>query len=174
MNAQMICILMVGLLLNASLLTAREIRQEHFSLLSETVHLTDRETFVLTSMPNHRQPACGERTVKATDGCELPVVHFQLGSAKLSLPEQASLLAALAQCTIALEARLSVTGHTCLLGTDDRNRVLSQERAEQVAEVLRAHGFTVAKVAAMGSHKPLPGNKYLANNRRVEVAFTQP
>jgi len=174
MNAQMICILMVGLLLNASLLTAREIRQEHFSLLSETVRLADRETFVLTSIPDHPQPACGERTAKATDGCELPVVHFHLGSAKLSLPEQTSLLAALAQCTITPEARLSVTGHTCSMGTEEHNRILSQQRAEQVAVVLRAHGFTVSEVAAMGSQQPVPGNDVLANNRRVELAVIPP
>lgn len=174
MNAQMICILMVGLLLNASLLTAREIRQEHFSLLSETVRLADRETFVLTSMPNHRQPACGERTAKAKDGCELPAVHFQLGSAKLSLSEQDFLLAALAQCIIAPEEGLSVTGHTCSLGTEEHNRILSQQRAERVALLLRTHGYIVSEVAAMGSHKPLPGNEHLANNRRVELALIQP
>ena len=174
MNAQMICILMVGPLLNASLLTAREIRQEHFSLLSETVRLADRETFVLTSMPNYRQPACGERTAKAKDGCELPVVHFQLGSAKLSLYEQDFLLAALAHCTIAPEAGLIVTGHTCSLGTEEDNRILSQQRAERVALLLRTHGYIVSEVAAMGSHKPQPGNEHLANNRRVELALIQP
>ncbi|WP_319587937.1 OmpA family protein [uncultured Desulfobulbus sp.] len=173
MNAQMICILMVGLLLNASLLTAREIRQERFSLLSETVRLADRETFILTSTPNHRQPACEERTAKAKDGCVLPVVHFQLGSTELSQTEQESLLAALAQCNIAPEAGLIVTGHTCSLGTEDRNRILSQQRAEQVAVVLRANGFTVSKVEGKGSYYPLPGTE-LANNRRVELAIIQP
>ena len=129
---------------------AREIRQERFSLLSEIVQVTDRETFVLTGTPNHRQPACEERTVKATDGCELPVVHFQLGSAELSQTEQEALLAALAQCTIAPEAGLIVTGHTCSLGTEERNRILSRERAEQVAAVLRAHGYTVSEVEGHG------------------------
>lgn len=174
MNAQMICILMVGLLLNASLLTAREFRQERFSLLSETVRLADRETFILTSTPNHRQPACEERTAKAKDGCVLPVVHFQLGSTELSQTEQESLLAALAQCNIAPEAGLIVTGHTCSLGTEDRNLILSRERAEGVAAVLRTHGYTVSAVKAMGSRQPIHGNNLLANNRRVELAIIQP
>ena len=69
MNLHLICILALGLLLNGSLLMAREIRQERLSLLSETVRLTDQETFVLTSTLNHRQAACEERTAKATDGC---------------------------------------------------------------------------------------------------------
>ena len=174
MNVNLIPILIAILFLSVSPLMAREIRQERFSLLSEIVQVTDRETFVLTSTPNHRQPACEERTVKATDGCELPVVHFQLGSAELSLFEQDALLAALAQCSMAPEAALIVTGHTCSLGTEERNRILSQQRAEQVAAVLRADGYTVFEVAAMGSQQPLPGNEDLANNRRVELALTQP
>jgi peptidoglycan-associated lipoprotein len=174
MNLHLICILALGLLLNGSLLMAREIRQERLSLLSETVRLTDQETFVLTSTLNHRQAACEERTAKATDDCELPVVHFQLNSAVLSLSEQDALLTALAQCTIAPGTGLIVTGHTCSLGTEERNRILSRERAEQVAELLRSHGYTVSETAAMGSQQPLPGNEGLANNRRVELAVIQP
>ena len=173
MNAHLIPILITVLLLSVSPLMAREIRQERFSLLSEIVQVTDRETFVLTGTPNHRQPACEERTAKATDGCELPVVHFQLGSAELPQAEQTLLLAALAQCSIAPEAALIVTGHTCSLGTEERNRILSRERAEQVAAVLRGHGYTVSAVAAMGSQQPIPGTE-LANNRRVELDLAQP
>ena len=167
-------ILMVVLLLSDSSLMAREIRQEHFSLMSETIRLTDRETFVLTDTPNHRQPACGEKVTEATDAYRLPMVHFQLGSAELSQTEQESLLAALAQCTIAPEAGLIVTGHTCSLGTEDRNLILSRERAEGLAAVLRTHGYTVSAVKAMGSRQPIHGNNLLANNRRVELAIIQP
>ncbi len=174
MNANLIPILMVVLLLSGSPLMAREIRQERFSLLSEIVQVMDRETFILTGTPNHRQPACEERAVKATDGCELPVVHFHLGSAELSQTEQTSLLATLAHCTIVPGIGLTVTGHTCSLGTEERNRILSRERAEQVAALLRSHGYTITEVAAMGSQQPVPGNDHLANNRRVELALTQP
>ena len=174
MNAHLIPILITVPLLSVSQLMAREIRQERFSLLTEIVQVTDRETFVLTGTPNHRQPACEERTAKATDGCELPVVHFHLGSAELTQTEQTLLLTALAQCTIAPDTGVIVTGHTCSLGTEERNRILSHERAEQVAAVLRAHGYTVSETAAMGSQQPLPGNEDLANNRRVELALTQP
>ena len=175
MNAHLIPLLILILFLSVSPLMAREIRQERFSLLSEIVQVTDRETFVLTGTPNHRQPACEERTAKATDAAfQLPMVHFQLGSAELSQTEQESLLAALAQCTIAPEAALIVTGHTCSLGTEERNRILSKQRAERVALLLRTHGYTVSAVAAVGSQQPVPGNEHLANNRRVELAFTRP
>lgn len=166
--------LIIILILSTTPLMAREIRQEHFSLLSETVQVTDRETFVLTSTLNQRQTACHEKIAKATDACRLPVVHFQLGSAELSQTEQDLLLAALARCAIAPDTGLIVTGHTCSLGQEDGNRILSQKRAEQVAAILRGHGYTVSEVAAMGSQQPLPGNDYLANNRRVELTLTRP
>ena len=174
MNAHLIPILITVLLLRVSPLMAREIRQERFSLLSEIVQVTDRETFILTSTPNHRQPACEERTAKAKDGCVLPVVQFQLSSAELSKTAQESLLAVLAQCNIAPEAGLIVTGHTCSLGTEDRNLILSRERAEGMAAILRTHGYTVSAVKAMGSRQPIHGNNLLANNRRVELAIIQP
>jgi outer membrane protein OmpA-like peptidoglycan-associated protein len=174
MNAHLIPILIAVLILSGSSLMAREIRQERFSPLSEIVQVTDRETFVLTGTANHHQPACEERAAKATDGCELPVVHFHLGSAELSQTEQTSLLAALARCTIVPGTGFTVTGHTCSLGTEERNRNLSRERAEQVAAVLRFHGYIVSEVAAMGSQQSIPGNDQLASNRRVELAFIQP
>lgn len=174
MSAYLIPILITVLLLSSSPLMARVIRQERFSLLSEIVQVTDRETFVLTGTPNHRQPACEEKTVKGTDVCELPVVHFQLGSAELSLSEQNALLAALSHCAITPKTGFTVTGHTCSLGTEERNRILSRERAEQVAAVLRAHGYSIFEVTAMGSQQSVPGNKHLAGNRRVELAFTRP
>ena len=174
MNAHLIPLLILILFLSVSPLMAREIRQERFSLLSEIVRVTDRETFVLTGTPNHRQPACGEKVTETTDACQLPVVHFHLGSAELSQTEQDALLAALAQCTIAPDTGVIVTGHTCSLGTEERNRNLSQQRAERVALLLRTHGYTVSQVAAVGSQQPLPGNEHLANNRRVELAIIQP
>lgn len=174
MNLHLICILALGLLLNGSLLMAWEIRQERLSLLNDTVQVTDRETFVLTGTPNLRQSACGEQVAGAIDGCRLPVVRFQLDSAELSDTERESLLVALAHCTIAPDTRLIVTGHACSLGAEDRNRVLSQERAEQVAAVLSSHGYTLSKVGGKGSDSPLPGNEDLAKNRRVELAVIQP
>ena len=174
MNANLIPILIASLLLSVSPLMAREIRQERFSLLSGIVQVTDRETFILTSTLNHRQPACGTKVTEATGACRLPEVHFQLGSAELSLSEQDALLTALAQCTFAPDTGVIVTGHTCSLGTEERNRILSRERAEQVAAVLRAHGYTVSEVAAMGSQQPVPGNDHLTNNRRVELALIHP
>lgn len=173
MNLHLICILALGLLLNGSRLMAREIRQERLSLLNEVVRLVDRETFVLTDLTSLRQPACAEKVTEAMDACRLPLVHFQLGSFDLSETEQESLLTALALYAIAPNTGLIVTGHTCSLGTEERNRTLSLERAELVAAVLSSHGYTVSRVEGQGSDSPLPGTE-LANNRRVELAVIQP
>ena len=48
MNAHLIPILITALIQSVSPLMAREIREERFSLLSEIVQVTERETFVLT------------------------------------------------------------------------------------------------------------------------------
>jgi outer membrane protein OmpA-like peptidoglycan-associated protein len=172
--APLFSILIAVLFLMESPVMARQIRQERFSLLSESVRLADQETFFLTSTSQHRQLACEERIAITTLACWLPVVHFQLDSAELSETERASLITALAQCAIAPGTGLIVTGHTCLQGTEAHNRILSQRRAEKVAKVLRTHGYTVSAVTGIGAQAPLPGNKQLANNRRVELTFTQP
>lgn len=172
--APLFTILIAVLLLMESPVMARQIRQERFSLLSMSVRLADQETFILTATSQHRQLACEERTAITTLACRLPVVHFQLDSAELSETERASLITALAQCAIAPGTGLILTGHTCSLGTEAHNGILSNRRAERVATVLRTHGYTVSAVTGMGSQKPLPGNTPLANNRRVELTFTQP
>ena len=173
MNAHLFSLLLLILLLAVSPLMAREIRQEPFSLLNQTVRLTAQETFVLTSTPSLRRSACEKKTAQSKQGCMLPVVRFQLGSAELAKTEQDLLLAALSQCALAPETQFIVTGHACALGTTARNRTLSQQRAEQVAAVLRTHGYSIAEVRAMGSQQPLPGNKHLATNRRVEITLAQ-
>ena len=173
MNTHLFSLLLLILLLAVSPLMAREIRQAPFSLLHQTVRLAAQEPFVLTSTPSLRHSACEKKTAQAKQRCALPVVQFQLGSAKLSPSEQDSLLAGLNQCTLAPGTQLIVTGHACALGTESRNRDLSQQRAEQVAAVLRAHGYSVAEVRAMGSQQPLPGNKPLATNRRVAITLAQ-
>ena len=174
MSDSIICMLLTVFLLNPSQLWARVIRQESFSFIDEMVRYPVSDTFIITAATSGNRGACEDVMGQGTVACRQLVAYFQLGSAELDPKERDQLLAALVECTIAPETGLIVTGHTCSLGTEDRNLILSQQRAEQVTAVLRAHGYTVSKVEAMGSLHPLPGNNQLANNRRVEVATTQP
>lgn len=72
-----------------------------------------------------------------------------------------------------------VEGHTCKIGTDKHNKVLSLNRAKTVEQELVAHGIDVpvksvgrgSMIPALVDGKPVDGTKRdeLAPNRRVEI-----
>lgn len=92
-------------------------------------------------------------------------VLFDLDSATLTLPA-AALLDGVGKGT-----RVSVTGHTCELGSSSRNLLLSQHRAETVAAYLRERGGLVQTVEGKGECCPVSDRLEL--NRRVEVIPTR-
>jgi outer membrane protein OmpA-like peptidoglycan-associated protein len=70
--------------------------------------------------------------------------------------------------------KLSIEGHTDSVGTPERNRILSGERAEAVREALLAKGIAGDRLSAQGfgPDKPIADNKDesgRARNRRVEL-----
>lgn len=70
------------------------------------------------------------------------------------------------------EVKVAVQGHADSIGTDPYNLVLSYQRAEAVAALLRDGGATPAQVlvGAAGSHEPINGLPARAReNRRVVV-----
>lgn len=72
--------------------------------------------------------------------------------------------------------RLRVEGHTCDLGDEEDNRVLSQRRAEQVRRVLLRRGLASQRVQAVGvgSARPLideASDAARQRNRRVEFVI---
>lgn len=72
--------------------------------------------------------------------------------------------------------QLRVEGHTCDLGDEEDNRVLSQRRAEQVRRVLLRRGLASQRVQAVGvgSAHPLvdePTDAARQRNRRVEFVI---
>jgi len=92
-----------------------------------------------------------------------PTVFFALNSAWLSPGERERLLKEMRPHQIAIP--LQVSGYTCELGSEPQNQLISRHRAETVAALLRAHGYTVATVEGKGM---LLGND-LDKNRRVEI-----
>lgn len=101
---------------------------------------------------------------------QIPLVHFELGSAALPPATAAVILSALKRANLSQEIALTVTGYTCALGTESRNRKLSFKRASAVADFLRAHGFTVATVTGKGASSPITNNpQEFHKNRRVEI-----
>ena len=70
--------------------------------------------------------------------------------------------------------RLEVQGHTDSTGTAERNRVLSQERANAVVSALRLYGVVAGRLVArgLGADEPIGDNSTeegRQQNRRVEL-----
>jgi OOP family OmpA-OmpF porin len=71
-------------------------------------------------------------------------------------------------------SKLSVTGHTDLVGTPDYNQELGMKRAEIVSQYLVSKGIDAAKIIteSLGESKPATGyitKEERAKNRRTEI-----
>ena len=75
-----------------------------------------------------------------------------------------------------MDAKFTVIGHTCNLGSRDYNQTLSEKRANSVKSYLLKQGVSSAniKVVGKGETQPLYSNTSDENrkkNRRVEIMF---
>jgi len=174
MNQFMICMLLTILLLHPSLFWAREIRQEPFSFIGQTVRYPVQDTFIATGAIRRHELACQHAAGKDQASCQLPVVPFKFDSAELTPAESDRLLTGLQSCMVTHATELIVTGHACVLGQKSHNVALSRQRAESVAAALRSRGYTVMEMHGVGSRHPLTGSGHLELNRRVEVAINKP
>jgi OOP family OmpA-OmpF porin len=73
-------------------------------------------------------------------------------------------------------SKLSVTGHTDLVGTPDYNQELGMKRAEIVSQYLVSKGIDAAKIIteSLGESKPAAGyitKEERAKNRRTEITI---
>lgn len=159
---QIIILALTTILLTPTRPDAMEVRQELYRFRMAMTQDITSATFVICE---HRQlekmPAVSFR---------LPLVHFELGSAVLSLAAAEAVLSGLKQHRITGKIPLRVTGHTCVLGSEKQNQHLSRKRADAVADFLREHGFVVATVMGQGAKKPITNNSQeFYKNRRVEI-----
>jgi len=174
-----VCLFMVV----ASQASALVIRQEVTQFAAGTVRFPVSNTFMVTNAVSGNKRACSGGTtggspvptavsslpVDAPD-CQLPVVHFLLGNSDLSPREIDLILTGVKQCQITLDTPLHIIGHTCKLGKNANNQVLSTKRAESVAALLRAYGYRVAEVKGAGAQHPVTTDKGRIHlNRRVEI-----
>lgn len=138
-----------------------EIRQDLYSY-SPAIYTPARiplhQTFVIKQQPSF---------LGRPDNHPLPEVHFDLGSAWLSLDAGIKLLTDIGKCCATCP--LYLTGYTCSLGAEAQNQKLSRQRADTVASLLRKNGYTVASVEGKGM---LIGDT--PENRRVEIRLTSP
>lgn len=104
----------------------------------------------------------------------LKSIRFKQGSAEV--PSRSTEVLAKVQDIIQdlKPASVVVQGHTDSTGNSDANLDLSQQRAEEVAQILKAQGMEedALKVEAYGDSKPISSNKTAvgrAENRRIDI-----
>jgi outer membrane protein OmpA-like peptidoglycan-associated protein len=90
-------------------------------------------------------------------------VYFDLDSFSLRPEEREKLRIA----PSLFKGAVTVTGHTCDIGSKEYNRTLSLKRAEAVAEHLRQIGVAPREITGKGDNFPVSDKKEL--NRRVEI-----
>ena len=101
-------------------------------------------------------------------------IQFEFGSAKLlksSYPTLDDIISLLMKIP---EVKLEVQGHTDIVGTEDFNQKLSEDRANAVADYFKLKGVPADRVRAIGfgTRMPLGDNETeegRAKNRRVEL-----
>lgn len=71
------------------------------------------------------------------------------------------------------ESRVSVTGHTCHVGTDEYNQDLGMRRAVEIEKYVEKQGIAPERiiVESMGERLPLADNESRSKNRRAEVTI---
>ena len=90
-----------------------ETKQQQYLFNMAVTQNIATETFVITP---HRM---------TVPNCQIPMVHFRLGSAVIVPQEEGLVLSDLGQCNVKPDTRLVITGHTCELGSDQYNTTLS-------------------------------------------------
>lgn len=110
---------------------------------------------------------------------ERGAIRFEAGSAGLD-PSQASTVDDLSSAIRQLllqhpDARVTVTGHTDEVGTEETNLTLSQRRARQVIDALAERGVPRGRLEArgVGNSQPIPASRSDGDrsfNRRVSFA----
>jgi OOP family OmpA-OmpF porin len=127
------------------------------------------------SNPETRAPETSAATCRAAldQAFGSEKILFRSGSAKLT-PASVILLRRIAPVVARCE-NVEVVGHTDDKGKPDRNRRLSQKRAERVVAFLKEKGAdkTVFLAIGQGASQPVAGNdtpEGKEKNRRVEFA----
>jgi hypothetical protein len=101
-------------------------------------------------------------------------INFEFNSSKLTNSSYPTLDLIVALMKEIPEANVEVQGHTDIIGTEDYNQKLSEQRAETVTKYLIKKGIAKDRLRAVGfgTRRPLADNESdegRAKNRRVEL-----
>jgi outer membrane protein OmpA-like peptidoglycan-associated protein len=135
-----------------------------------------RSTAVVSRPAPRAVTAAAPCALDATDGAAANMcATFELGSARLTAHARGTLdtVARVLMTEPKLAGRsFLIEGHADATGDPARNRALSAERAQAVADYLKAKGLSAdrLKAAGFGSDKPISGRSPEdPSNRRVQV-----
>lgn len=102
-------------------------------------------------------------------------LQFELDRAELLPGSEATLAPAVDYLLEFPEVSVTIAGHTCWLGTEAHNQVLSKQRAQAVADFIMSQGIDADRlvVEAYGDSQPIATNQTdegRQRNRRVEIS----
>ena len=102
-------------------------------------------------------------------------LQFELDRAELLPGSEATLAPAVDYLLEFPEVSVTIAGHTCWLGTEAHNQVLSIQRAQAVADFITSQGIEADRlvVEAYGESQPIATNQTdegRQRNRRVEIS----
>jgi peptidoglycan-associated lipoprotein len=101
-------------------------------------------------------------------------IYFTLDSATLTPDAQNSLERLAAALRQRPQARVTVSGHTCELGTTEYNLALGQRRADIVRTHLTRLGVEPQRLSILSYGEERPADAHLLEkNRRAEFSFRQ-
>ena len=101
-------------------------------------------------------------------------LQFELDRAELLPGSAATLAPAVDYLREFPEVSVTIAGHTCWLGTESHNQVLSEQRAQAVADYIKSQGIEADRlvVEAYGERQPVATNQTdegRQRNRRVGI-----
>jgi peptidoglycan-associated lipoprotein len=125
--------------------------------------------------PVQKPPAAPE--VAELPSLNFEPIYYELDSATLK-PESRQLLDGVAEALRRRpEVRVTITGHTCELGTTEYNLALGQRRAAAVRDYLKRLGVDEGRIATVSYGEESPatmgrGEDVWRKNRRSEFSIT--
>lgn len=135
-----------------------------------------------TGLSNKQVKVIEEKGFKHTDegwSLNLPSrLLFETGSAETNPEHEESLAQLVKTLNYYLLPPIKVVGHTDNVGTEADNQLLSEQRAQAIANILIKHGYDPQRlqVIGRGMTQPLVDNdteENRAENRRVTIVIVQ-
>lgn len=143
------------------------------------------KSFLLSVIANHPELMEGKaietdyaKDITKTISSKSYSIEFESGSANIKSGSYKLLDEIFESSVVAEGLKVGVYGHTDNVGSDDKNMLLSEQRANSVKAYLLKKGLKENRIEAkgFGSSKPLADNKTSegkSKNRRVEIVLGQ-